>query len=853
MTPAETIAQYRKDVTPDLYDVARYIAWPSIDEYIHNAQRAIQYLDTNRSGLTIDALAEGLRTEPTLYGVLMTLLAIPRGAGFSDGRELPDPATPLKGNHRDTAQLLLDVGVDKLLHTTADVAALLRIGLTAQDSLRRRYRVEANIGNRILSILNDAIGHANATGSAVFDRVNPREWPPSCRGKVNYVISINGLARIAIDSVFQTATGGRQLRDLSINYPRLQQEIADSGLSLILIADGRGIREASDEILARLFAGVASCLTLRQAAAGGLARDFLRLSESTAPSVQSRSLRVLIETGLSSSGALAASDLPVPVDQARLALAEYLDHNRELDLVLQPGGVGMTWRRRQLVADAFALQHRFEPTAALNNFAEALGGAIPEHFSTDSLQAAILELPSSNPVIPSRLLVTSVATMPSRETLQKVSTLALSKVPDAKMSVVLCPDPPDEQTATTWRRVQETMATNVIVLDATRLLDLARSTQPGPKLLAIELLKQSDLVKSSPFVLNSVTPQGMFYGRETEEATMLSTLKTNSIALVGGRRIGKTSLMRHTEDRLKEAGFITYFGDCQTVRDWEGFAKMASRWGVAIRETFEPSQLIDLVVQLKPESDAKLVVLLDEIDQLLDWDSSHSQAEVPEAFFRACRTLSQEGHAQFVFSGERTISDRLWDAQSPHWNFTRPLQLRQLDESAAQKLLFSPLQALQITISEQSSFAGIAWSRTSGHPQLLQTLGDRLIRTLNDRPPSLRSNLSPADLVDVADNYNYAEHYLETYWGQATILERLITLLIARGLSSVNAIRTFLTTNGISRTDADLRAALRMLHLYGVTNPTEIGYELRLDWFKSAIAFYGSIDELGQQYMAQLQ
>ena len=64
--------------------------------------------------------------------------------------------------------------------------------------------------------------------------------------------------------------------------------------------------------------------------------------------------------------------------------------------------------------------------------------------------------------------------------------------------------------------------------------------------------------------------------------------------------------------------------------------------------------------QLKKTPNSKVVILLDEIDQLLDWDKQHTSEEVPEAFFRACRTVSQEGEAQFVFSGERMISSRVW-------------------------------------------------------------------------------------------------------------------------------------------------------------------------------------------------
>src|SRR5207253_333476 len=100
---------------------------------------------------------------------------------------------------------------------------------------------------------------------------------------------------------------------------------------------------------------------------------------------------------------------------------------------------------------------------------------------------------------------------------------------------------------------------------------------------------------------------------------------------------------------------------------------------------FDPDGLFELVTSLDDKSGRTPVFLLDETDQLLRWDASHDTA-VPEAFVRACRTLSQQGVAQFVFSGERVISQKLWDAQSPHWNFCRPLMLRQLERDAAEEL-----------------------------------------------------------------------------------------------------------------------------------------------------------------------
>jgi hypothetical protein len=244
----------------------------------------------------------------------------------------------------------------------------------------------------------------------------------------------------------------------------------------------------------------------------------------------------------------------------------------------------------------------------------------------------------------------------------------------------------------------------------------------------------------------------MFYGRETEAATVLGTIATNSVAILGSRRIGKTSLMRRVQFDLEDSNFRAFFGDCQTVRTWQDFATLArSDWDVVLPAEFEPRHLWDLVEQLRSTRDHSIVLLLDEIDQLLDWDRSHSETSVPEAFFRACRSISQAGSAPFVFSGERIIANRIWDPQSPHWNFCRPLDLTQLTQEAATSLLVRPLRGMNIKIIDELKFGIKAWERTNGHPQIAQFVGDRLVRLLDERADRRELSLSAEEIEQVTD------------------------------------------------------------------------------------------------------
>jgi hypothetical protein len=263
--------------------------------------------------------------------------------------------------------------------------------------------------------------------------------------------------------------------------------------------------------------------------------------------------------------------------------------------------------------------------------------------------------------------------------------------------------------------------------------------------------------------------------------------------------------------------------------------------------------LFDVVSQLRQRGNDRVVILLDEIDQLLDWDRKrHGEDNVSEAFFRVCRSISQQGLAQFVFSGERTIADRIWDPASPHWNFCRPLMLRQLTEAATRELILEPLKGMGIAMVSADEIAAATWDRTSGHPELVQVIGDGMVSQVNSRSRT-EIYCDVDDVFNVTDNYEFAEQYLETYWGQATTLEKLLSLLLQHEGRSLDFFATWLHAAGINVELGKIQSGLRMLELYGVADQDSVGYSLRLNWFEAAASYYGGIDAAIHRFAAELK
>jgi len=308
----------------------------------------------------------------------------------------------------------------------------------------------------------------------------------------------------------------------------------------------------------------------------------------------------------------------------------------------------------------------------------------------------------------------------------------------------------------------------------------------------------------------------------------------------------------HANERLSEAGFNSYFCDCQAVRDWEDFGNLVSRvWKTDVPSQFKPHHLYDLVKALDHAKDEGLVILMDEVDQLLEWDQSHSEDETPESFFRACRSISQQGLAQFVYSGERVIAKKIWDPHSPHWNFCKPLSLQQLQSPETASLITEPLLRLGITIDEPESLAKEVWKRTSGHPELVQFVGDALIKKLNTES---RSNfaLDHEDVVEVTDCFGYAAQYIETYWGQSTSAERLISILLSRAPTGMSGLTSDLKAHGVQLHHEKLLDALRMLELYGIIHQIDEQFILRAEWFGLALGYYGGSEDLIERYVEEV-
>lgn len=849
------VSAFQESITADLYPTRSVMDWDAVKSRLADLRPGIEALKTLNRRSTKRAIAKILADTPETLEALNHLFSIPSGLGFEDGREIPSSSAKLSVNWEDVAELYLEIGLPQLLTTPDCLTARIEQSIMAHLASRRRFRVQEAFEARVTNALGQAILSLDGIEISLHSR-QPDGMPVGLRRRVDHFIRYRDTTVAALATTFQAQSGGRQQRDLAILYPYVQDQLKEFGIKLIVIADGRGVREASINTLQQLFEGVYACMSLKQAEGGLLAETLenLSLPSPQRVSIQYSALAPIITNYLDTAGIVAASSLPTDYSRSQLALGRYASEHQSLSLSMNSTADTLHWTRLELVKQISEQVKNFIPSQVVRIALELFGVDAHGFEESGAKSLCIAEFPS-NTIIPERCIFIATSAPPSLDVMKDAAKLGLSRTPDSKLVCVLFPvAAPGQTDPIQLRALQRQLSANVILLSVEDLLTFAKRKATARSQFVDKILEQSDLTKASPFVLSSATPQKMYYGRDEEEALILSAVSSTSVALLGGRRIGKTSLMLSLINKLKDADFEPFYADCQTVATWEDFVKLANRkWKLHIDvNPFSPGELFNLLDLLANKSTRKSVVLLDEIDRLLLWDMKSKVDKVNEAFFRACRTLSQSGQLQFVFSGERTIATKLWDPHSPHWNFCQPLQLRQLTRRASSSLLMEPLGELQIQISDMEEFEDALWNCSNGHAQIIQYVGDRLMGLINSRTARARTIVSTADLISVTSGYEFAEHYLDTYWGQASKLERLLSVLICDGAASARDIRLRLGRVAPQVTSDGIQVAGRMLELYGIVDRSEDGYSLRASYFPEALRHFGSAEELINQYVKEM-
>jgi hypothetical protein len=353
-------------------------------------------------------------------------------------------------------------------------------------------------------------------------------------------------------------------------------------------------------------------------------------------------------------------------------------------------------------------------------------------------------------------------------------------------------------------------------------LETIISAQDPQTVLRRLVLGQVNLVNASPFIVRGPVTDQMFFGRENELYEIAEHIATSSYVLIGGRLMGKTSLLKCLERvRLPAMGYSAFYHDCSYGGTSDDPAGEPRNNMVLEPDTLE-ERALGLAKHFGLDNvERPSIILLDEVDKLIVADRERGYP-----FFTKLRALANEGSCRFVLSGEHNLRLELLQSDSPLYNFASEILIGRLEFGAVRELVTKPMRQLEIGFAEEDEIVKQIWDFTSGHPNIIQRLCQRLIVRLHEHE---RRAVTLDDVdVEISSPEFIRKDFLNVFWERATTLERLISLLMVLDTSprTLVTIHKVLLDHGIHSSLAETDAALeRLVDLRNILIRTSTGYD----------------------------
>jgi len=362
-----------------------------------------------------------------------------------------------------------------------------------------------------------------------------------------------------------------------------------------------------------------------------------------------------------------------------------------------------------------------------------------------------------------------------------------------------------------------------LTLDRFAQAAVMESRRPTGELLD-HLSIQLDLAALSPYETSKPVTGSRFFGREVEVRRILQSPESN-VAIMGIRRIGKTSLMREVERQLRElaseSGDDTaqeriQFMDCSALTSPEDFVREVVRRLRAqelprLSNRQYPIYFPDFLRRMAQRTGGRLVFFLDEFDKLLTWHRHD------DFLLNALRASGISGDARFIVGGFRDVMRASSDLDSPLYNFARPILLKEFSRDQVATMVMGPLESLGVRFERRNEVVNRIYDETAGQPNLVQFYCSILVEEMDRQ--GIRT-ISPESLFPVYDNEVFRAFVLSTFMDNTTHLEKAIVFAILAELGAddafgLNEVDTVLELQGLQVPLTDLDHACQNLTLAG--------------------------------------
>lgn len=381
---------------------------------------------------------------------------------------------------------------------------------------------------------------------------------------------------------------------------------------------------------------------------------------------------------------------------------------------------------------------------------------------------------------------------------------------------------------------------NLIAIHEENLKPILLSPYPATALKEEIIIKQI-----KPSLLNPYQVEGAvtttFYGRLDTRRRILS-LKNRNFAIVGVRKIGKSSLLMNVIKNLPADTCYIHM-DLTNCINYEVFLE---RLEFEISKEFHQPvnfanslakfhrDIKDLVNHFKDEC-KKLIFIFDEVDSLIHYDKKNAY-QLVETF----RALSSEGYSRFIIAGFTELFHYKRSIDSPLYNFGDEIKLGPLDDEAALNLITEPMENIGISYHNETD-RNLILKYTSQHPSLLQFYCRQLVKRVEKHPKeSEKRTIFRKDIEDVfTEEY---KHYIihDIYMFRSKELRPInefIILLLAENYPEENSftidnVLEKLKECDIKMEDSELLSLLQELEIRYILKEPKVGrYEFALSQF----------------------
>ena len=265
----------------------------------------------------------------------------------------------------------------------------------------------------------------------------------------------------------------------------------------------------------------------------------------------------------------------------------------------------------------------------------------------------------------------------------------------------------------------------------------------------------------NPYVAGApVLDDDMFFGRRELVDRILQTIHNNSLLLYGERRIGKTSIQHQLKKRLRELEdplyeFHPVFVDLQGTPETRFFQTIAEdifqelapvldglRPGIdksgeySYRDFVRDVRAVLKTLEMRTSKKVRLVLLIDEVDELNDYDPRVNQK---------LRSLFMKSFAESLVAVVSGVEiKKQWEKEgSPWYNFFEEIEVKPFGPREAQELIERPIGGM---FKLGDGVVQRIISLTAGKPYLIQKICISLVTRLHEQH---RRTITVADVEAV--------------------------------------------------------------------------------------------------------